>query len=103
MQRNCTAFGAEHGDLQLVYTDVGLTPGDTHTMYSAHRDEAALSAFLDFLFLMDATVIVRTRSSFSGMVTAMKGLPCYPITDTPANGIMVCVPRGCSKPPFQGT
>lgn len=96
MQRNCTVFGSESGDLRVVYADIGLAAGDAHTQYTENPDQVALSAFLDFLFLMDASVIIGTRSSFSGTVASVKGLICSRVTAEPGAGIRVCIPRVCS-------
>lgn len=94
MERNCTSFG-NHRGLQLVYSDLGLAPDDVHTMYTEHPKQVALGAFLDFMFLMDSTIIVRTRSSFSGMVTKMKEMPCFRTTEKPGGGMWLCMPKSC--------
>ena len=77
--------------------DLGMADGDTHTEFSSHPD-ASLNVFLDYVMLMDATVIVRTGSSFSGTVASIRGLPCKRVPDnvlTP-RGLSVCMSKGMS-------
>eukprot|EP00903_Cladosiphon_okamuranus_P010130 g9593.t1 len=77
-----------------VQIDLG---GDTHTR-NQDDPSTALSAFIDFVFLMDATVIVRTGSSFSGMVATIRGMSCSRLQDTvlTPRGFSICLPRGVS-------
>jgi len=58
------------------YVDLGIAETDAHTSFSKDPATTASNAFLDFLFLMDAFIIVRTSSSFSGTVATIKGLEC---------------------------
>lgn len=78
--------------LQGGQIDMG---GVTHTGGS-NDPKTSMNAFLDFMSLVDATVIVRTGSSFSGMVTMMKGMFCAPVLDTGLThrGLNICVPGG---------
>lgn len=100
MERNCTSWGAPYG-IDLVFTDVGLAAGDTHTMYTGHPELVALASFLDFLYLMDAQVIIRTASSFSGTVARIKGMRCQLTVDTLGRGMQMCLPVGCAVVPMR--
>lgn len=75
-----------------VQIDLG---GDTHTEFTDDPN-ASMSAFLDLMSLIDATVIVRTGSSFSGMVVTMKGMSCRVVHGTvlTPRRLAVCAPRG---------
>lgn len=75
MARNCSQY-AEDRNRFAGYVDLGVDPEDAHTKFSRNPN-TVINAFIDYLFLMDATVIVRTRSSFSGTVARIKGLNCH--------------------------
>lgn len=95
MARNCSADAAEH-DIQAGYVDLGVAPSDVHT-HNIHNPDTAVSAFLDFLLLMDASVIVRTKSSFSGMICSIKGLKCYDTHNHElSTRMVVCLPQVCT-------
>ena len=67
--------------------------GETHTEFSDDPN-ASMNAFLDYLSLLDATVMVRTGSSFSGTVAMIKGMSCKGVPDTVLSprGLQVCTP-----------
>lgn len=94
MERTCSELAAP--EVNLVFVDMGLADNDVHTAFSANP-EAASNAFVDFLFLMDATFIVRSKSSFSGVVCSIKGLRCQGSRspDLVARHITLCMPRLC--------
>ena len=96
MARNCTVEAARH-DIVMGHVEMGLNSSDAHTAHSENPLKTALGAFLDFFFLLDATVIVRTGSSFSGTVCNIKGLKCKPrVYDTlPKRSVLLCLPSDC--------
>lgn len=96
MARNCSAEAVER-NIQAGYVDLGITEGNAHTSFSSDPKTTARNAFVDFLLLLDAEVVVRTGSSFSGMAVAMRGLVCSRASvETPVSGVLVCVPpTGC--------
>ncbi|CAM9750176.1 unnamed protein product [Ectocarpus sp. 13 AM-2016] len=97
MARNCSAAAAGRKMLPGL-VDVGVPVGDAHTTFSAHPKIAALKAFADFLYILDAEVVVRTASSFSGTAVEMKGMNCFEAkvsVEMPISGLYVCVPAGC--------
>lgn len=96
MAKDCTVEAANH-DVAVGHVDIGLNSTDAHTAYSQTPRKTALSTFLDFFFLLDSTVIVRTGSSFSGTVARMKGLHCKrKIYETlPERAIFLCLPSRC--------
>lgn len=98
MARNCTAEAVKR-DMQAGYVDLGVVEGNAHTSFSSDPKKTARNAFVDFLLLLDAEVVVRTGSSFSGMAVNMKGLVCSVASvsvETPVSGVYVCVPpAGC--------
>jgi len=67
--------------------------GETHTEFSDDPD-TSMNAFLDLVSLFDATAIVRTGSSFSGMVASIRGLSCQAVVDTilSPRRFQICVP-----------
>jgi len=93
MARNCSQDAAEHNRL-AGFVDLGVDPEDAHTKFSRNPN-TVINAFIDYLFLMDATVIVRTRSSFSGTVARIKGLDCHSTINPHlmVKEILVCQPR----------
>lgn len=97
MVRNCSVGAAEHS-LLTGSVDLGVSESDAHTEFSKDPETAALNAFIDFLSLMDASILVRTGSSFSGMIVAIKGLKCHgalPGVDLPVRDLFVCLPTAC--------
>lgn len=97
MARNCSAE-ASGRDMLPGLVDLGVPVGDAHTTFSSHPKIAAVKAFIDFLFLLDAEVVVRTASSFSGTAVAMKGMSCIKAkvsVQMPISGLYVCVPARC--------
>lgn len=101
MAKSCTVEAAKH-DLVMGYVDLGLNSSDAHTQHSQNPLQTALGAFLDFFFLLDSTVIVRTGSSFSGTVARIKGLNCQrKVYDSlPDRALFVCLPSDCSTSSF---
>lgn len=96
MAEDCTVEAAHHG-IVMGHVDIGLNASDAHTAHSQNPLQSALGAFIDFLFLLDATVIVRTGSSFSGTVCHIKGLTCQKrVYDTlPNRSVSLCLPTDC--------
>lgn len=96
MADNCTAY-VEEQSVTATYVDLGLAAKDMHTQFSDKREMAATNAFIDFLLLLDATIIVRTHSSFSRTVSAMKGLACHRMkqNDDISASLTFCVPADC--------
>lgn len=91
LARECIAKMAVNG-LHGGQIDLG---GDTHTEFS-HDPNGSMNAFLDLLTLIDATVIVRTGSSFSGVVVTIRDMSCKAVLDTALTPRMlaICTPRG---------
>lgn len=71
MARNCSAGAEDHG-FKPGFVDLGIAPDESHTTFSKNPD-TVVNAFIDFLYLMDASVIVSTGSSFSFAVAEIKG------------------------------
>lgn len=97
MARNCSIDAAEKGVLP-GFVDLGVAGQDGHTAYSRNPETTAVNAFIDYLYLMDADIIVRSGSSFSGTVVKMKGMRCHKAlsgVDVPVSGIFVCLPTIC--------
>lgn len=102
MKQNCSRYDA--GERDVTFIDIGLLPQDVHTGQTSKPTEAALSAFLDFLLLMDAKIIVRTKSSFSGTVCRIRSMDCVPITgarvyERLGAELHICTPTSCTGPP----
>lgn len=102
MARNCSVSVAKHGVLPgLIDLGVG---DDGHTAYSKNPSAAAVSAFIDYLYLMDADIVVRSGSSFSGTVVRIKRMTCIrapgvqPMLPTSHSGLFVCLPPSCAPP-----
>lgn len=97
MARSCSA-AAEHQDVKAGFVDLGIAPNESHTMFSTNPD-TAVNAFIDFLYLMDASTIVSTGSSFSAAVAEIKGYKCVSMSAGDATDIVksmrMCVPRHC--------
>lgn len=97
MARNCSASAAEQGVL-AGFLDLGITEDDSHTEFSKNPNITAINALLDFLYLMDADIVVRARSSFSGSVIAIKGMECHRALlgpSIPVNGVYFCLSADC--------
>ena len=96
MAKDCTVQAAKH-NIAVGHVDMGLNSTDAHTAYSHTPAKTAISTFLDFFFLLDSTVIVRTGSSFSGTVARIKGLRCQrQVYDSlPKRNIFICLPSDC--------
>lgn len=94
MERNCSALSAAQFDMAFV--DMGVADKDVHTTFS-QLPAVALNAFVDYLFLMDATYIVSSGSSFSGTVCSIKGLRSQENTSANLTGrrILMCMPPIC--------
>ena len=80
--------------------DLGLGDSEHHTAISRSPAKAALSAFLDFFYMMDSTVLIRGGSSFSSAVANIRGMRCSDIPDlgdelTKAGKLNACT-IGCS-------
>lgn len=97
MARLCIADLAAH-DIMGDQVDMGLAKGDVHTETSQYRLQAAKNAFLDFVFLVHATVMIRTTSTFSGSASRIGGLRCTHLSGNhlSLSGLSVCVPQGVS-------
>lgn len=69
---------------------------ETHTSFS-NDPNASMNAFLDMMLLIDAA-IMRTGSSFSGMVVQIRSLRCKAVLDTvlTPRGLNVCAPPDAS-------
>ena len=96
MAKDCTVEASKH-DIVMGHVDMGLDSSDAHTAHSQNPLQTALGAFLDFFFLLDATVIIRTGSSFSGTVTSIKELKCQRrVYETlPKRLMFLCLPSDC--------
>eukprot|EP00904_Undaria_pinnatifida_P001892 jgi/Undpi1/11703/HiC_scaffold_36.g13998.m1 len=96
MAKECTLEAADH-HIVMGHVDLGLDESDAHTGYSKNPERTAVSAFLDFLFLLDSKIIVRTGSSFSGTVAGIKGLRCHSTTYDllPKRPVAICIPSDC--------
>lgn len=78
------------------FVDLGIDGPDSHTAFSRNPD-TVINAFIDFLHLMDASVVIRTGSSFSAAVTDIKGYTCSKLVrdNLPVNWMFMCFPAGC--------
>ncbi|CAB1104555.1 unnamed protein product [Ectocarpus sp. CCAP 1310/34] len=97
MSRNCTALAAEN-KIQSGFVDLGIADSDAHTGYSANPDATALNAFIDYLYLMDSSIIVQTGSSFAFTVASIKGTSCRGAPKTkgaPVRSLYICLPNDC--------
>jgi len=96
MTRNCSTSVAEHG-IMAGFVDLGIGEGDAHTGLSKDPAMTANNAFIDFLSLMDASVVIRTGSSFSGTVVNIKGLKCENARSTAKARprLVICLPIDC--------
>ncbi|CAB1096839.1 unnamed protein product [Ectocarpus sp. CCAP 1310/34] len=97
MARNCTALAAEH-DVTAGFVDLGIDDLDAHTTFSKNPNATALNAFIDYLYLMDSSVIIQTGSSFSSTVARVKSLKCREVEhppELPVKRLNVCLPHDC--------
>lgn len=97
MARNCSTSVSDQGVLP-GFIDLGVAGEDAHTAFSSNPNVTAVNAFIDYLYLMDADIIVRSGSSFSGTVADIKGLKCreaLSAKDVPVSGLFVCLPAIC--------
>ena len=73
MARDCATAAAEDDDnVEVGFVDLGIAPDESHTAVSSNPD-TAVNAFIDFLCMMDAAVVVSTGSSFSTAIAIIKG------------------------------
>lgn len=97
MARNCSIGVGEQGVLS-GFVDLGVAAEDAHTEFSQNPTTTAVNAFVDYLYLLDADIVVRSGSSFSGTAVFMKGMRCHDAVsrgDLPGPPISVCVPVVC--------
>ena len=97
MARNCSAVaGDQH--VKAGFVDLGVAANESHTMFSTNPD-AAVNAFIDFLYIMDAAVVVSTGSSFSSAVAEIKGHRSHQfgarLSNNIVSNVLVFVPRQC--------
>lgn len=97
MARNCSAGADNHG-YKAGFVDLGIASHESHTKFSKNPD-TVVNAFIDFLYLIDASVIVSTGSSFSFAVAEIKGYRPHLIATRESMKIVdkmyVFVPRHC--------
>jgi len=95
MARNCSAGAGDYG-LKAGFVDLGIAPHESHTAFSKNPD-TVVNAFIDFLYMMDAAVIVSTGSSFSFAVSEIKGYQHHLIAARASaeivNKMFIFVPR----------
>ena len=94
MARNCSKDIAEQGAFP-GFVDVGVAEEDSHTAHSKNPNTTAINAFIDYLYLLDADIIVRTASSFSGTVARNRGRKCARFVsghNQPDKRIFGCLP-----------
>ena len=97
MARNCSKDVAEQGVFP-GFVDLGVAGEDSHTAFSKNPDTTAVNAFIDYLYLLDAEIIVRTSSSFSGTVARISGMTCNKFVSGDNQldmHIFVCLPALC--------
>lgn len=97
MSRNCSSDATDL-DMRAGFVDLGLADSDAHTKFSKNPTTTAVKALMDYLFLMDAAMIARTKSSFSGTVAKIKGLQCSASSAASAldiSGLKLCMPEWC--------
>lgn len=96
MTRNCSTSAAGHG-IVAGFVDLGIGEGDAHTGLSRDPATTANNAFIDYLSLMDASMVIRTGSSFSGTIVTIKGLKCKKAKSTAKArpGLDICLPTEC--------
>lgn len=97
MARNCSAGAGDYG-FRAGFVDLGIAPNESHTAFSNNPD-TVVNAFIDFLYMMDASVIVSTGSSFSFAVAEIKGYRSHLIAAKGSieivNKMYIFVPRNC--------
>ncbi|CAM9203762.1 unnamed protein product [Ectocarpus sp. 13 AM-2016] len=97
MARNCTALAAEH-EIRAGFVDLGINDLDAHTTFSKNPNATALNAFIDYLYLIDSSIIVQTGSSFSSTAASIMGLQCSGVQhsqELPVKRLKVCVAADC--------
>jgi len=97
MARNCSKDIAERGAFP-GFVDLGVAEEDSHTEFSKNPITTAINAFIDFLYLLDADIIVRTSSTFSGNVATISGKKCVRFVsgdNQPDTIIFVCLSALC--------
>lgn len=78
------------------FVDLGVSAGDAHTSFSANPNKTAHNAFIDFFMLLDAAVVIRTGSSFSGMAVDLNDFVCSRAevsAELPVSGMLLCGPQ----------
>ncbi|CAB1118918.1 unnamed protein product [Ectocarpus sp. CCAP 1310/34] len=101
MARNCTVLAATLAAEHKVgpgFVDLGIDDVDAHTTFSKNPKATALNAFIDYLYLMDSSIIVQTGSSFSFTVASIKGMSCHGVAKPeglPVKNLNVCLPADC--------
>lgn len=97
MTRNCSAVAGDE-DVKAGFVDLGVAANESHTMFSTNPD-AAVNAFIDFLYMMDAAVVVSTGSSFSSAVAEIKGHRSHQVGARDSikivNSMFIFAPRQC--------
>ncbi|CAM9863238.1 unnamed protein product [Scytosiphon promiscuus] len=95
MARNCSIFAGDH-DVEAGFVDLGIDARDSHTAFSKNPN-TTVNAFIDFLQLMDASVVICTGSSFSGAIMHMKGYRCVELDlgKLPVKDLYMCLPPVC--------
>lgn len=94
MARNCSAE-AELRNMRAGFVDLGVSARDAHTSFSTNPNKTAHDAFVDFFMLLDAAVVIRTGSSFSGMAVDLNGFVCSTAgvsAELPVSGMLICGP-----------
>ncbi|CAM9133912.1 unnamed protein product [Scytosiphon promiscuus] len=95
MARNCSTMAGSY-NIEARFVDLGIDARDSHTAFSKNPN-TAINAFIDFMWLMDASVVIRSSSSFSTAVTEMKRYHCtnLDISELPVKKLEICLPPGC--------
>lgn len=95
MERNCSVAYAGT-DRDVAHADMGLDDSNVHTAFAKDPSEAALNAFLDYMSFIDATVILRTGSSFSGTACSIKDIKCQRAIEMDRTHVQLCLPPTCA-------
>lgn len=97
MARNCSSFARDQ-DIGAGFVDLGIGPGESHTKFSTNPD-TVVNAFIDFLYMVDAAVVVSTGSSFSLAVAEIKGYRVLKVAERDSiemvESLYLCIPRYC--------
>lgn len=98
MARDCATAAAEDDNVEVGFVDLGIAPDESHTAVSSNPD-TAVNAFIDFLYMMDAAVVVSTGSSFSMAIAEIKGYRQQTIATRRSikivSRVLMFVPNGC--------